>query len=342
MSNYLAIDLFSGCGGLSEGLTKAGFRVLAAFDNDAESIATYRLNHPRTKVFAGDIREVDTAEIKKLLKGKPLHLLAGCPPCQGFSSMRRLNKKRSKRDYRNNLVLEYLRFVKELKPLSIMMENVPGLVNYTLFKQVVAQLYRLGYDPKVEPVRIQQYGVPQRRRRLVVVGSLLGNLEIAKPTQEVVTVRDAIGNLESPRATKDSVHRIVKVHTPEVMKRIQATPKNGGSRADVPEFALDCHKDEKVGFRDVYGRLRWDDFSSTITGGCLNPSKGRFLHPEEDRAITAREAALLQTFPRRYRFPADVSKTSIALQIGNALPPKFSYIQSANILKHLKAVIEAH
>src|SRR5579863_2180230 len=188
MSKYLAIDLFSGCGGLSQGLRRAGFRVVAAFDNDTDSIATYRLNHPRTKVFEGDIREVNTADIRKLLDGKPLHLLAGCPPCQGFSSIRRLNKKRSKRDDRNSLVLEYLRFVKELKPLSIMMENVPGLVNYTLFKRVVAELHRLGYDPKVEPVRIQQYGVPQRRRRLVVIGSLLGNLEIAKPTKKVVTV----------------------------------------------------------------------------------------------------------------------------------------------------------
>jgi DNA (cytosine-5)-methyltransferase 1 len=341
MKDFLAIDLFSGCGGLSQGLRKAGFRVVAAFDNDTDSIATYRLNHPRTKVFEGDIRNVDTADIRKLLKGEPLHLLAGCPPCQGFSSMRRLNKKRSRRDDRNNLVLEYLRFVKELKPLSIMMENVPGLVNYTLFKRVVAELHLLGYNPKVESVRIQQYGVPQRRRRLVVIGSLLGNLEIAKPKKKVVTVRDAIGDLESPRVTGDPVHRIVKVHTPEVMKRIRATPKNGGSRADVPEFELACHKSEQVGFRDVYGRLRWDDFSSTITGGCLNPSKGRFLHPEEDRAISAREAALLQTFPRGYKFPENVSKTSIALQIGNALPPTFSYVQSANILKHLKAAIES-
>ena len=252
--------------------------------------------------------------------------------------MRRLNKKRSKQDKRNSLVLEYLRFVKELKPLCIMMENVPGLVNYTLFKYVVSELATLGYKPVVEPIRIQDYGIPQRRKRLVVVGSLLGDLTIAAPTKERVTVRDVIGRLESPLATKDPVHKILKVHTPEVMKRIEATPKNGGSRADVPEFELDCHKDKNVGFRDVYGRLRWDDFSSTITGGCLNPSKGRFLHPEENRALTAREAALLQTFPRNYKFPPTLSKTSIALMIGNALPPKFSQIQSANILAHVKGI----
>jgi DNA (cytosine-5)-methyltransferase 1 len=250
--------------------------------------------------------------------------------------MRRLNKKRSKRDDRNNLILEYLRFVKELKPLTIMMENVPGLVNYTLFKKVFAELEGLGYKPKVQPIKIQQYGVPQRRKRLVLVGSLLGDLEIAKPNGKKLTVREIIGYLESVTKTKDPVHRIVKAHTPEVMKRIRATPKNGGSRADVPEFELYCHKDEKIGFRDVYGRMRWDDYSPTITGGCLNPSKGRFLHPEKNRAITAREAALLQTFPRSYKFPADISKSSIALLIGNALPPKFSYIQSANVMKHLQ------
>jgi DNA (cytosine-5)-methyltransferase 1 len=340
MSKYFAIDLFSGCGGLSQGLRSAGFDVVAAFDNDADSIAAYKLNHPKTKVFEGDIRDVDTAEIRKLLNGQPLHFLAGCPPCQGFSSMRRLNKKRSKRDPRNNLILQYLRFVKELRPLAIMMENVPGLINYTLFKQVFAELQRLGYKPKLQPIRIQEYGVPQRRRRLVVVGSLLGDLNIAEPTDESVTVRDVIGHLEAVSRTKDPVHRIVKVHTPEVMDRIKATPKNGGSRADVPEYELACHKGEKVGFRDVYGRMRWNDYSPTITGGCLNPSKGRFLHPEKNRAITAREAALLQTFPRTYKFPADISKTSIALMIGNALPPKFSHIQSSNVLDHLKEMLE--
>lgn len=335
MSDFQAIDLFSGCGGLSEGLVRAGFRVIAAFDNDADSIAAYRLNHPDVTVFDTDIRDVDTSEIRRLLGGRPLHLLAGCPPCQGFSSMRRLNKKRSKRDSRNNLVLQYLRFVKELRPLSIMMENVPGLVNYTLFKRVVAELQELGYNPVVQPVRIQDYGVPQRRKRLVVVGSLFGGLEIAEGTKERVTVRDAIGGMESPDESKDPVHRIVKVHTPEVMRRIKATPKDGGSRSDVPEFELSCHKRKDIGFSDVYGRLRWDDFSSTITGGCLNPSKGRFLHPEQNRAISAREAALLQTFPLSYKFPPGLSKTSIALMIGNALPPKFSQIQSANILGHL-------
>ena len=337
MNKYNAIDLFSGCGGLSEGLRSAGFEVVAAFDNDADSVATYRLNHPKAVVFEDDIRNVDPAEIKKIIGDEPLHLLAGCPPCQGFSSVRRLNRKRSVRDDRNGLVLEYLRFVKALKPLTIMMENVPGLINYVLFKRVVKELEEMGYHPKTKIVSIQEYGVPQRRKRLVMVGSLLGELDTAKPTGEKVTVRDMIGHLESVTKTKDQVHKIVASHRPEVMERIKATPKNGGSRTDVPQFELKCHKKEGVGFNDVYGRLRWDDYSSTITGGCLNPSKGRFLHPQQNRTITAREAALLQTFPPNYKFPEGISKTSISLLIGNALPPKFSRIQSSNIFKHLQA-----
>ena len=336
MSKYSAIDVFSGCGGLSEGMRKAGFKVVAAFDNDPDAIKTYKLNHTRTTMFEKDIRKVKMSEVRALFADEPLYLLAGCPPCQGFSSVRRLNRKRSARDNRNNLVLEFLRFVKALKPLTIMMENVPGLINYSLFKKILKELEKIGYNPKVDIVAIQDYGVPQRRKRLVMVGSLLGQLDTALPTGERVTVKDMIGQLEHISETKDPIHRIVAAHSPEVMKRIRATPKNGGSRKDIPQFALNCHKRENVGFNDVYGRLRWDDYSTTITGGCLNPSKGRFLHPIEDRSLTAREAALLQTFPRDYKFPEDISKTGIALLIGNALPPKFSYIQSHNIYKHIR------
>ena len=153
-------------------------------------------------MFEGDIRDIDTEEIKKLLDGKPLHFLAGCPPCQGFSSMRRLNKKRSKRDSRNNLVLEYLRFVEELKPLTIMMENVPGLVNYTLFKQVFSELHRLGYNQNCSRSKFRNTACRSGAKRLVLVGSLLGDLDIAKPTGERVTVRDVIGHLESTSRTK--------------------------------------------------------------------------------------------------------------------------------------------
>lgn len=334
---YLSIDLFSGCGGLSEGMRTAGFHVLSAIDSDNAASECYTLNHPDTVLIKQDIRKVSSSRIKELLKGSNIHLLAGCPPCQGFSSVRRLNKKNAVDDDRNLLIKDYLRFVKKLKPLTFMMENVPGLMDYSLFKEMIDALKRLQYHVDFKVVDVAQYGVPQRRRRLVLLGSRLGSIKIADPQKKKRTVRDAIGNLESISKTTDPLHKIVVTHSKRVMELIRKIPRNGGSRKDLPnEFQLACHKKPNVGFNDIYGRLRWDDYSSTITGGCLNPSKGRFLHPVEDRVITPREAALLQTFPKNYKFPINMPKAKLALMIGNALPPEFSRIQAAHILNHIK------
>ncbi|SOD78326.1 DNA cytosine methyltransferase [Spirosoma fluviale] len=335
---FTAIDLFSGCGGLSQGMIDADFEVIASVEINSDAIKAYSLNHPNTTLIQQDIREIDTKSIKRLLKRRPLHLLAGCPPCQGFSKVRKLNRKDEVFDVRNDLVLEYFRFVKELMPITIMMENVPGLETYDVFIEITKELQALGYKLDIQVVNVKDYGVPQSRERLVMVGSLIGAIKIAPGTGEKKTVRDYIEKLESISETTDALHKIVAVHTPEVLNRIKLTPKNGGSRKDLPEeYTLDCHKKPNVGFNDIYGRLRWDDYSTTITGGCLNPSKGRFLHPEEDRVITPREAALLQSFPPNYKFPLDIPKAAIALLIGNALPPKFSYQQCDNLKSHLKA-----
>jgi DNA (cytosine-5)-methyltransferase 1 len=338
---YSSVDLFSGVGGLTEGMYQAGFDTKVAIEIESDAVLAYKLNHKKTVVIQKDICLITAKEIIEKLKGQQLHLLAGCPPCQGFSSIRRHNKKASIRDSRNKLVLEYLRLVKELKPLTIMMENVPGLKDYFLFKKVVKELNILGYNPKVAIVNVKEYGVPQRRKRLVMVGSLLGDLQIEKNINERSTVRKAIGNLTPIGKTNDAVHKIVAAHTSKIMERIRLTPKDGGSWKDLPKkYKLECHKKDNVGFNDIYGRLRWDDYSTTITGGCLNPSKGRFLHPKENRCISAREAALLQSFPIDYKFPTNITKTSLALLIGNALPPKFSYYQSKNIYNHLKKYLD--
>lgn len=293
---YNAIDLFSGCGGMTEGLIHAGFRVIAAVEIDKFASETYMANHKRHGVtlFETDIRKLQPEQIHELLGGEPLHLLAGCPPCQGFSSLRKKNRKKSSKDSRNSLILEYYRMVKELKPICIMLENVPGIENYTLFKKVFSQLKKLNYYPQYKIVNVADYGVPQRRKRLVMTGSLLGPIDVSEGNSRLFTVRDYIGNLENVEVTTDPVHRRYPHHSEAVMERIRLTPPNGGSRRDLPDcYTLNCHRKEGVGFNDIYGRLRWDDVSSTITGGCLNPSKGRFLHPEENRCITARETALL-------------------------------------------------
>ena len=331
-----AIDLFSGCGGLSEGLKQAGFKVIAGVEVDKNAAKAYRMNHVDTVLFEDDIRKTDTGKILKLLKGSPLHLLAGCPPCQGFSSLRKLNRKSAVRDKRNSLIDEYYRFIEELNPLTIMLENVPGIVDYTLFKAIVRKLKKLGYNPVYKVVDVANYSVPQQRKRLVMVGSKICKIDIANGLNTITTVKVALNKLKKNNKN-DELHKIYPKHTEHIQKMISLIPKNGGSRKDLPEqYTLECHKKKNVGFNDVYGRLRWDTVSSTITGGCLNPSKGRFLHPEEDRCISAREAALLQTFPIDYKFPIDIPRAELALLIGNALPPEFSRIQAENIFRHIE------
>jgi DNA (cytosine-5)-methyltransferase 1 len=340
---FVSFDLFSGVGGLTEGLRKAGFDTRFAFEINEIASKAYSMNHEDTTVITKDIREVDLDEIKNKLNGLDLHLLAGCPPCQGFSSVRRLNKSKPVDDPRNDLINQYVRFVEYFKPYTIMLENVPWLEQDILFADAKKKLETIGYNIDVSIVDVKDYGVPQKRKRLVMVGSRLGPISIAKPNQSIkkVTVRDRIGKLPTPEKTKDKLHKIFPNHTPEIQRLIKDIPHDGGSRKDLgKERQLKCHTKENVGFYDIYGRLRWDDYSSTITGGCLNPSKGRFLHPEQDRCISAREAALLQSFPKNYKFPTDVSKASIALMIGNALPPRFSYYQAINIKKHLLKYFE--
>jgi DNA (cytosine-5)-methyltransferase 1 len=333
----LSIDIFSGVGGLSEGMHQADFKTKIAFEIDEIASKAYRLNHPDTTVITRDIRKVSIAEIKRELNGKTIHLLAGCPPCQGFSSMRRLNRVEPVEDDRNDLVMEFVRLVKGLKPYTIMMENVPALIKYDLFLKAVDILRNeLHYKVDYKVVNVKDYGVPQSRRRLVLVGSRIGEIKVAESLNVKATVRQAIGKLPLPENSKDPIHKIFPTHNSMVQKRIELTPKDGGSRKDLPKkYLLKCHEGLNVGFNDVYGRLRWDVHSTTITGGCLNPSKGRFLHPEQNRCISAREAALLQSFPAKYKFPKDIPITKLALLIGNALPPRFSYIQSQNIKEHL-------
>ena len=337
---YNAIDLFCGCGGMTEGIKQAGFNVSCGIEIDEKASECYLENHKKTTLIREDIREVAKEDIKKTYKGQ-LHLLAGCPPCQGFSSVRRLNRKEAVEDERNSLITEFVRLCKELKPYTIMLENVPALKDYKLFKESVAELEETGYKVDYDVVDLYKFGVPQHRRRLVLVGSRIGEINIAPVLQSKKTVKDFIKDIEDESITTDKLHKIYPKHTKRIQEMISLIPKDGGSRKDLPEeYILECHKKENVGFNDIYGRLKWDKSSSTITGGCLNPSKGRFLHPEKDRCITAREAALLQTFPKDYYFPVEVGNVALARMIGNALPPEFCKVQSENIYNHLSKHID--
>ncbi|HHW44998.1 MAG TPA: DNA cytosine methyltransferase [Desulfotomaculum sp.] len=333
-----AIDLFCGCGGLTVGLKKAGFRVLGAVDIDPLSVKTYKANHRDVEVWEMDIRDLKPAELleKLRLKQGELDLLAGCPPCQGFSTMRTLNGAIRVDDPRNDLLLEFQRLVEALRPRAVMLENVPGLAEDERFVSFCERMKELGYIGDYRVLNAAEYGVPQRRRRLVYIAGYGIKIPFASKARRLKTVRDAIGSLPKAGESGDPVHDMPEHRTPKVMEIIRRIPKNGGSRTDLPEeFQLECHK-RCNGFKDVYGRMAWDDLAPTITSGCHNPSKGRFLHPEENRAITMREAALLQGFPRRYKFPIVNNKSAVALMIGNALPPPFIAAHGRSIRRTLQ------
>lgn len=338
-----ALDLFSGCGGLTQGLKEIGFKVLAAIENDKKAIETYKANHPKTYIFEKDIIYITEQELfKKLnLKKGELDLLAGCPPCQGFSTLTTKLIKKVSNDKRNDLIFEFLRFVKILSPKTIMLENVPALMKNKRFSKFVEHLTNsLNYKVTYEVVNAADYGVPQRRKRLILIASKVHQPSIAPKTSSLITVKDTIGFLNTANDITDPIHSYKENRSQRIKELILAIPKDGGSRKDLPErFHLDCHK-RTNGFHDVYGRMRWNDVAPTITSGCTNPSKGRFLHPEKNRAITLREAALLQGFPKDYTFIPSHGKTSISLMIGNAFPPPLIKAQAKSIKKALKNKLE--
>ncbi len=338
-----ALDLFCGAGGLTVGLQQAGFEVIGAVEILAVAADTYQENHPNVDLHRKDIRTIAPEDLMKKwnLKEGELDLIAGCPPCQGFSSIRTRNKASSVEDARNDLVFEYLRFIETFLPKAVMMENVPALARDKRIQDVLAKLAELGYKVDDSTVQVQDaanFGVPQRRRRMILMTSRLGKIPETPKAIEKVTVRKAFEQLDKASKSKDMLHNLSSKRTERIQNLIAAIPKDGGSRSSLPQSMwLECHKRYPQGFKDVYGRIAWDDVSPTMTGGCNNPSKGRFLHPEENRVISLREAALLQTFPKDYYFPTNQSRDKVALMIGNALPPEFIRRHASSIAKHLSS-----
>lgn len=335
MKKLVAVDLFSGCGGLTEGLKQAGFHVIAGAELRPEARQAYQLNHPEVHLFE-DVRLVSLDAIRKvrnLDKGQ-LNLLAACPPCQGFSSLRTKNHLRPARDGRNNLIFEVLRIAGELLPKAILIENVPALLENQRLKRFQAALRKLGYKTNKDVLDASQFGVPQRRKRMIFLAVYGG----PKPTipeatvSKAVTVRDAIAGLPRWNAKNAPVLHRWRQHFSEAVKqRIKCIPKDGGSRRHLgKDQQLGCHQ-RSAGFNDVYGRLSWDKVSVTITRSCHNPSKGRYLHPSCNRALTLYEALLLQGFPKDYQLPTDGGIEKTASLIGEAFPPPFAKAQAEHI-----------
>ena len=322
-----AVDLFCGSGAVTAALKRRRFRVVAAIDNDPIACSTYRLNHPTVDLLERDIRKVKPQDIRqKHLGRRNLDVLIVCAPCQPFS---RQNRKRA-RDTRSELILEAGRFAKALKPRVIFFENVPGLAARD---DLLARLKaRLGRDYNIsEPhsVDAADYGVPQRRVRCIMIATRKRTPPVlpsaTTPAGKRRTVQQAIGRL-APLAAgeahpRDRLHA-ARAHSSVALRRLAAIPQNGGSRSSLPKrLQLACHSSlDATKYSDVYGRMRWQDVAPTLTTGCTDITRGRFAHPRDDRAITLREASLLQTFPRRYRFFGSVG--DISQQIGNAVPMK--------------------
>ena len=342
-----AVDLFCGPGGLSRGLSQAGFRVVAAAELDPLAADTYRDNFPGTLMWQGDLKTMHARRVRRDLarmgvRRGELELLAGCPPCEGFSTIRTQNGHLTVQDDRNDLVTDFARMVRIMLPHFVMLENVPALKRDVRFTELLRLLTRLGYVHNSGEIKdVSKFGVPQRRRRLVLLAARRRVVHLpATPEGDSLpaTVRDAIGDLLPPRPEhpRDPLHDYADKRSAAVMQRIRHVPIDGGSRSALPEhLRLDCHTTSD-GFKDVYGRMAWDRPSPTITGGCVNPSKGRFLHPDQDRAITLREAARLQSFPDEHVFRTTGGKYRTAEMIGNALPPAFVTRHARPLVRSLR------
>lgn len=344
----IAVDLYCGCGSVTEGLKRRNVRVVASVDNCRIACETYRANHPTVNLYETDIRNLDPNKIKQNdLQGRPLDLLVVCAPCQPFSSQ---NKKQSQKDIRRNLILEGIRFAEVLEPRVIFFENVAGLMaekNRIILKHLKNKLQNIGYKLSAErQIDSADYGVPQRRVRCIMMAHKVGAVEAPDfpyaltPKGQRVTVRHAIGSLKRLNSGEvdenDDLH-YARNHQKIALERLKYIPKDGGDRFSLPpHLELNCHKNTNA-FPDVYGRLSWDKVAATLTTGCTDVTKGRFAHPDDDRAITLREASLLQTFPNSYKFRGNTSE--IATQIGNAVPSKVIEAFVPSIREALKALV---
>jgi len=339
------IDLFSGCGGSSLGFKEAGFKVVAAVDIDHWACETYALN-VGIQPIEGDLRNVTGQQIleKAGLKRGEVDVVVGCPPCQGFSSLRR-TKKGDSPDYRDDLLRVFAQRVIEIFPRMVVFENVPGIMRgrgRTFLRKFIKEMEGHGYFPIGNLLNAADFGVPQQRKRLILIfsrGEAIADDLLPLLPREThtnphlgkknglpnwVTVSDRIADLpplkNGEKASGLPLHEAAN-HGENALRIIKSIPKDGGSRKSLPEnLWLPCHKKMRGrGAESVYGRMAWLKPSPTITSRCTVAACGRFVHPDQDRAITPREAARLQTFDDHCQFVG--SKESITWQIGNAMPP---------------------
>ncbi|MEU6342875.1 DNA cytosine methyltransferase [Streptomyces sp. NPDC046977] len=326
-----AIDLFAGAGGATRGLRDAGFDVLGAVEVDGSAAQTYRLNHPGTHLIESDIRTVSASALRRSLGLGPreLDLLKTCPPCQGFSTL--ASGKGLADDERNDLVFHTVRFVRAFMPRAVLLENVPGLARDARLGSIRESLAALGYASRIYEFEASRFGIPQRRKRLIMI-ALRGRRfqlpdDIGAIVPEYISSASAQTAFREVAATQRSDDPLWKhrTHNAKVSARIAAIPV-GGNRFDLPEeHQLDCHKNlSRRNATASYGRIKLGEPAPTMTTRCTTPACGSFVHPTENRGITLREAAAIQTFPTNYDFIGDYG--SIERQIGNAVPVRMAKV----------------
>jgi DNA (cytosine-5)-methyltransferase 1 len=338
-----AVDLFCGAGGLTHGLIKAGIDVRLGVDIDPYCEYPFTANN-NARFLLKSVEEVSPQELKTYLGPKDIKLLAGCAPCQTFSTY---NQKATDSDQRWWLLLHFMRLVEKVNPDLVTMENVPRLTKQNVFRTFVRKLERLGYSVSYQVVNCVDYGVPQHRNRLVLLASKLGSIDLISPAEfggREKTVKQAIGTLPPLKAgkshPKDRLHQSAMLS--EVNMRRMRASKPGGSWRDWPrELIADCHKRSSgKSYPSVYGRMCWDEPAPTITTQFFGFGNGRFGHPRQNRAISLREGAMLQSFPRHYKFVRrgeTVLTDTVGRLIGNAVPVTLGEVIGRSIISHVRS-----
>lgn len=346
-ANISGIDLFCGAGGLTSGLRKADINIIAGVDIDTNCKYSYEWNNGQAQFIGESVTNITGASLSKLLPRGSIRLLAGCAPCQPFSKL--TNGSEGHKAW--NMLDQFGRLIREMSPELVTMENVPELAERgkDVLDSFLSILSALKYEIDYAIVKCEDYGVPQQRRRFVLLASKLGPIKLPKGKiqgKSPRTVRDAIGELPMIESGEthwdDPLHCAAKL-SPLNLRRMQSTPKNGGTWKSWPEeLRLECHKrDSGKTYGSVYGRMWWDQPAPTMTTLCTGLGNGRFGHPEQDRPISLREAALIQSFPKGYRFtrPGEkINRSAVSRMIGNAVPPKLATALGRALLEHVKSI----
>ena len=341
----VAIDLYCGAGGLSYGMQRAGIRIIGGIDIDPACRHPFATN-VKAKFYERDISNLSVQFIESIFPRRGVRVLAGCAPCQPFSSYTR---GRNDQQDQWQLLDKFGEIVSELKPEIVTMENVPRLIKHSVFERFLSVLDKAGYDRSHRIVRCAEYGVPQTRSRLVLLASTLGGIELVPTThaeEEFVTVRETIHHLcgidAGGSAISDSLHTSSRL-SPMNMDRIRKSKPGGTWRDWDDALRTACHaRASGRSYPSVYGRMEWDRLGPTITTQFHGYGNGRFGHPDQDRAISLREGALLQTFPEDYSFipPRDPAHIGpVARLIGNAVPVRLGEAIGNSILKHVETFL---